>query len=86
MRTVNYITVIYIQRPWNIQDREVRRARGCSVLSVARTLPRALRPSKYRRFHWLTNLTYLKHGNSYRKDANHNCEQQNDDEFWRPVH
>ena len=31
------------------------------------------------------NLTYLEHGNSYKKDANHNCEQQNDDGFWQPV-
>ena len=35
-------------------------------------LLRALRPSKYRRFHWPMILTYLEHSNSYKKDANHN--------------
>ena len=47
---------------------------------------RALRPSKYHRCHCPTNLTHLEHGNSYKKDVNHNRKQQNDDGFWQPVH
>ena len=31
-------------------------------------------------------LTYLEYGISYKKDANHNREQLNDDESWQPVH
>ena len=46
-------------------DLEGRRAQGCSIPSVARMLLRALKPSKYHRFHWPTNLTYLEYGNSY---------------------
>ena len=49
---------------------------GCSVPSIARRLRKVLRPSKYRRFHWPMNLTYLEHGNNYK-----NCKQQNSDGF-----
>ena len=46
----------------NLWDLEGQRAQGCSIQSIGRMLLKALRPSKYRRFYWQTNL---EHGNSY---------------------
>ena len=58
------------RRSWNLWDSEGQRAKA--VTFQVRTPLRTLRPTKYGRFHWLTNLTVLKYGNSYKKDANHN--------------
>lgn len=53
-----------IEGSWNLWDLKGQRAQGCSILSIAKTPLRALRPSKYCWLHWLTNLSYLKYGNS----------------------
>ena len=54
------------------RDLEGQRTWGCSVPSIARMLLRALRPSKYHRFHWPMNLTYLEYvnyNNAYKKQT-----------------